>query len=361
LRDYIRHDKDELNPWTRQLSTHIGAETLRILVQNWKAFFGSMKAWKALSPEEKKEKSKTEPPHYLRKGGEFGLYIDTEGFRIDKEGGYIVIRYKDLGGLRIRYTRPNTVKQIRIIPRGSHYIVEVVYEDKIPDLIEDNGHYMGIDLGIDNLATITSNKEGFKSFIVNGKGLKSLNQFYNKQLAYYKSILDQVNGVRSSKRLRELSYKGSMRIHDYMHKASRLIVNKAIESDISKIIIGYNKEWKKEVSLGDRTNQAFVSIPYLKLIGMIQYKAQNVGIELIITEESYTSKTSFLDQEYPEKKEVYLGKRIHRGMFRSSKGKCINADLNAAYQIIKKVFPKAYDKVKGIEGLSLIPVRYSLT
>ena len=158
-----------------------------------------------------------------------------------------------------------------------------------------------------------------------------------------------------TKRMGIITEKRNRKMNDYMHKASRNIVDFCKEKDIPTIVIGYNKDWKRDSQLSRRVNQSFVGIPTKRLIEMIQYKAQEAGITVILTEESYTSGTSFLDGEEPVKKNYDKRRRVSRGLFRSSNGIEINADINASYQILKKVFPAAY--ANGIEGVVLHPVR----
>ena len=155
-----------------------------------------------------------------------------------------------------------------------------------------------------------------------------------------------------------LTQKRNLKVEDYLHKASRYIIDFALENQINTIVIGNNKNWKQSSSLGKVTNQAFVSIPHQKLIDKICYKAQLCGIQVILTEESYTSGTSFLHSEVPEK--VYYNKkrRVHRGLFVSNQGIKINADVNAAFQIMKKVFPNVFSD--GVEGVVLHPVRVGI-
>ena len=149
--------------------------------------------------------------------------------------------------------------------------------------------------------------------------------------------------------------KRNQKVNDYMHKASRKIVNACIRENINTIVIGYNKGWKRSTKLNKNVNQSFAGLPTQWFIEMIQYKAQEVRIRVILTEEPYTSGTSFLDGEEPVKKNYDKSRRVHRGLFLSSNGIEINADINASYQILKKVFPTAY--VNGIEDVVLHPVR----
>lgn len=216
---------------------------------------------------------------------------------------------------------------------------------------------MSIDLGLDNLATVVTNI-GLRPILVNGKGLKSINQYYNKRKAHYQSIAKQMNGKHYTNRLHQLTRKRNFKITDALHKISKLIVYVALENNIATIVIGNNKNWKQSISLGKQTNQSFVTIPHQKLIEQIVYKAQLQGIRVICTEESYTSGTSFLDGELPVKEFYDKKRRIHRGLFRSNQGVFINADVNAGYQIMKKVFPNEFSD--RIEGVVLHPVRVTI-
>jgi IS605 OrfB family transposase len=180
----------------------------------------------------------------------------------------------------------------------------------------------------------------------NGKCIKSINQFFNKIISNLKSIYDKQK-IKSGKKLKKVIIKRNFKVNDWIHKASKFIVNYCIKNKVSKIIIGYNDDWKQEVSLGKRNNQTFTLIPFKTLIDKIKYKAEEVGIKVITTEESYTSKCSFFDGEEISKKKYYLGKRFCRGLFKTLKGRIVNADVNGAYNIMKKAIGNAF------EGLDL--------
>lgn len=236
-------------------------------------------------------------------------------------------------------------------------MIELVYNINISDELKKNNNYISIDIGVNNLTTICTNFTK-DAFIINGKPLKSINQFYNKQISHYREVAKRMNHSDYTNRMNILTHKRNFKIADYMHKASRQIINYCLKHNVSKIIIGNNKEWKQESRLSKRINQHFVQIPYMQLIQMIQYKAREYGIEVILTEESYTSGTSFLDNEMPVKELYNKSRRICRGLFISSTGIKINADVNGSYQIMKKAFPKAF--ADGIEGVALHPVRVNV-
>lgn len=152
----------------------------------------------------------------------------------------------------------------------------------------------------------------------------------------------------------DLQKKRNRKIDDYLHKASKIVVDRCVEQNISTIVIGKNKNWKQESKLSKRVNQNFVQLPFARLIQMIEYKAKEYGIAVILTEESYTSGTSFLDGEAPTKENYNKSRRVHRGLFKANDGKLINADINGAFQIMRKVFPNV--SANGIEGVVLRPV-----
>lgn len=251
------------------------------------------------------------------------------------------------------------INEVRIIPRNNHYIIEVVYEKQELELKIDNNRYLSIDLGLNNLATCCSNINGFKPFIINGKPLKSINQFYNKELSFYKSKLEKENKIKKSKRISRLTNKRNNKVNDYLHKSSRILVNQLVSNNINTLVIGNNKEWKQDINIGKRNNQNFVQIPHGRFIDMLEYKCKLLGINVILQEESYTSKCSFLDSEKICKHEEYLGRRIKRGLFRSGNGVLINADVNGSYNIMRKAIPNAF--ANGIEGLAVNPIKLEIS
>ena len=259
------------------------------------------------------------------------------------------------------YTKQEFIQQVRIVPHGNDYIVvEVLYNKPEPLLKPDNQRYMSIDLGINNLCTIGTNcKDVKENIIINGKPVKSINQYYNKQVAKYKSIQDTKCKAVYTKKLRTLRIKRENKLNDYLHKTSRYIVNHLVSNNINTLIIGYNKEWKQETNIGKVNNQKFIQIPYLKLVNQLQYKCKLEGINVIIQEESYTSKSSFIDNDFiptfkssTELNYKFSGKRVVRGLYKSSSGKLINADLNGSLNILRKAVPNAFDKCYGIEVCS---------
>lgn len=250
----------------------------------------------------------------------------------------------------------NKLCQVRIIPQATCYVVEVIYEKKEQDLNLDKDNFLSIDLGLNNLCTCISNV-GVKPFIVNGKIIKSFNQWYNKKRA---RLMSYIGDKGTSKRLRRLNNYRNFWIEDKIHKVSRFIVNICIENNIGNLVVGLNKGWKNGVNLGKRINQKFVEIPFSKLVEKISYKCKLVGIDFQVHEESYTSKVDHLAFEKLGKHDVYLGKRKKRGLFQSSTGKLINADINGAIGIGRKVFGDSYVSKIIDSGLAFNPVRVNI-
>jgi len=251
--------------------------------------------------------------------------------QVKLKGGYA--HFPKMIGIAPIKTNIQNIDCCRVIPKSNHFVVEFVYT--IEDIVEKeyNNKSLGIDLGMNNLATCLSNTG--ESFLINGKPLKSINQFYNKKKADLQSKLKP--NVYMSKRIKRLTFRRNNLIKNYLHNASKYIIDKVKELDISHIVIGNNKQWKTEINLGKKTNQNFVSIPHSYLINQIEYKAKKAGIKITITEESYTSKCSFLDLELIKKHKEYLGKRVKRGLFRTSTNRHINADCNGSGNILRKV------------------------
>lgn len=347
----------------KMLKTHVpfkdygsqaAQQTLVVLDQNWKSFFVAIKDW---SKNKHKYLGKPKLPNYKDKDGRFPVIITNIQFRI--ENGYVRFSWKPLQPLNGLFKTNITEKlmQIRFIPNANNYIMEIVYQTEVPEINISTERIAGIDIGIDNLATV-GNNVGLQPFIINGRPLKSMNQYYNKEKARLQSALKIKHDKNWSNRLQQLTDKRQNKIADYIHKASKKIVDWCVLNNIDTIVIGKNKNWKQESKLSKKVNQNFVQIPTAIFIEKIKYKAENNGIKVIETEESYTSGTSFLDGELPIKENYDKSRRIKRGLFKSKGGELINADLNGSYQIIKKVFPNTFNN--GIEGVCLHPIRVYL-
>ena len=253
--------------------------------------------------------------------------------------------------------RAEKIKLVRIVPRYGNYVIEVVYEieDVKPKL--DNQRYASIDIGVNNLMAVVFNT-GDIPLLINGKPLKSINQFFNKQRA---TLMSYIGDKGTSKRIEQLTAKRNTKVKDYLHKQTTWLVNHLATLNITTLYVGWNKGIKQDINLGKRNNQNFVALPFLQLISMLAYKLELKGIRLVRHEESYTSKCSFLDLEPVQKHDKYLGSRIKRGLFKSSTGKIINSDINAAYNIMRKSNPEYFDGIEVLqtEKFPLVPVRLS--
>lgn len=242
------------------------------------------------------------------------------------------------------------IDQVRVIPGNQSHTVEIIYNKDCKQKVNSNV-IAALDPGVANLATITFTNNKIP-IIIPGGPLKSINHYYNKNLAEKKSLL---NNAKTSNKIRKLTNKRNNKIKDYMHKASRYLVNHLVSNNVSKLIIGHNKNWKQETNIGKQNNQNFVNIPHDLYFNMLKYKCELEGIEVVENEESYTSKCSFLDLEIIKKHDKYLGKRIKRGLYKTKSDKYINADINGSYNIMRKAIPGIFDQ--GIEGVVVHPVK----
>jgi IS605 OrfB family transposase len=268
-------------------------------------------------------------------------------------------------------TKQKEVDQVRIVPRKGFYVVEVVYEQEEKQAPVNPAYYAGIDIGMNNLVALTSNKPGFRSVVVNGRPVKSINQFYNKRKA---QLQKQLGHPGTTKRMERITNRRNWRIDHYMHTASKRIVDLLVKEGIGVLCIGKNDAWKQEANMGKRNNQNFVQIPHARFISMLTYKVKLVGIRVEVTEESYTSKASLLDLDplpvhdsnTGNEKHTFSGKRVKRGLYRAANGRSINADINGAGNIIRKVSPDAFglraveDGKAVLASLVVHPVRLSM-
>ena len=347
----------EFDDYKQMPTAQSAQQILRLLEKDWKSFFAAIKDW---NNHKDKYLGRPKLPKYKSKDGKHILILTNQNVKI-KDG--ILCFPKTLKGFTLNpqfLKKDNFVsfQQVRFVPGYKSFTVELVYNIEVPDaLLPDNGRYLSVDIGLDNLATVVNNV-GDKPIAINGKGLKSINKYYNKQISHYREVAKRMNNKDYTNRMNSLTLKRNHKIDDYMHKASKYLIDYALENDFNTIVIGNNKNWKQESSMSKRVNQSFVGIPHMRFIEMVQYKVQNAGLNVILTEESYTSGTSFLDNEEPIKTNYDKSRRVQRGLFVSNNGTKINADVNGAYQIMRKVFPKV--NADGIQGVALHPIRVSV-
>ncbi len=335
-----------------QLPAQTAQQVLKILDRSWTSFFKAIKAWKK---DKSRFKGRPKPPGYKPKNGEFILIFTNQQVKLIN--CVLFFPKKVSFNLKTRLHDKTDIREVRIIPKGVGYVVEIIYKKEIHPKILNKNNIIAIDLGVRNLIT-TVNNNGFKPFVIKGGVVKSINQYYNKERARIQSIYDRQE-IKTGKAIQKLTTKRNKKIYDYFHKASRKIIEYCVLNNIGKVVIGYNSDWKQNCQIGKKNTQNFVTIPYYKLIQQLDYKATEQGITVIRQEESYSSKCSFLDNEPIEHHGKYLGRRMTRGLFKSQKGIIINADVNGAYNILRKAFLNAVDADR-IEDVGLHPTRWKL-
>lgn len=361
---YDLFNKCKNAPDYKVLPSRVSRCVIRTLIGNWDSFFKAMKAWKK---QPIKFNGRPKLPSYLPKNSRFtAIFIDGAilKLKLKKEGliGLSSLKQK----IKLQH-KDSKLVEVQLIPYiNGKYKVNIVYKKEEKEKLPDNQRYISIDLGVNNLMAVTSNT-GLNPILVNGRPLKSLNQHFNKQKSFYSSELELKQKRKSSKKLEKLNFKRENKINDYLHKSSRWLIKYCVENKINTIIVGYNEMWKQSIKNGKKNNQNFVQIPFYKLIQFIEYKAKLEGIDVILTEESYTSKCSFLDNELMFNNKTFKGQRVKRGLFKTSSGKLINADINASYNIMRKVIDYSLiinQKVvpnsvfeDGIEGVSVHPIK----
>lgn len=335
------------NECYKALPAQTSQQILDLVMKNWKSYWTALKEYK-IDPS--KFLGRPKMPKYKDKDGESIVIFTNQNTRI-KEG---YVHFPKSCNLQPIRTRIPQYQQIRIIPHQTYYMMEIIYNREELDLHLNPNRVIGIDLGVENLVTIANNF-GNIPMLVKGGMIKSVNQYYNKIRAEHQSKFVSGDHYAETKRMAILIRKRRNILHDYFHKLSHWIIEYCKANDCGTIVIGYNPLWKQESNIGRRNNQNFVQIPFAQLIAMIRYKAQLVGIAVVLKEEAYTSKCSFLDNEDLCHHDVYLGKRIKRGLFRSKEGIVINADVNAALNHIRHAVPNAFT-VDGIAGIVLVPI-----
>ena len=317
-------------------SVHLAQQILKLVNQNMTSW---NKARKAYLKAPQKFTGKPKIPKYKPKGGKNIVIVDNQTAKL-RANGIVEIPVMDSLKIKLQHKETNKIQQVRVIPKNNTFVIEIVYKtNKVIDYKEDNG-----------------------------RPLKSVNQYYNKQKARLTRIYDLSKQNRNTKRLNKLDFYRNQKMLKFAHEASKRIVEIALSHELNTIVIGKNKGQKRSSNMGKRINQNFIGIPHQKMVEMIEYKANLAGIVVIQANEAYTSQTSFLDNEVPinqngDKARKRKGlspvkRRIKRGLFKSNKGILINADVNGALQILRKVVPNAF--ADGIDGIGLVPVKLNL-
>jgi len=351
----------------RLLKSAVAQQTLRRLDKNFKSFFMCHQDFKKHPG---KYKGKPKPPKY-KQGKHDNLIYNTCAFQVKNRiyatkdpkiaffetsngtvfpmGQFVffeqvVVLEKGMELIVPKQLWDKQIKQVEIIPKHRSFHAVFVYEENPADFVQinHNEQVMSIDLGVNNLATCVTN--GVVSpFIIDGRKLKSVNAYYNKRKAKMQSKLSK-RGKKWSRRLQGLTDKRNAVVNDYMHKATSIVVKTCLKHGISKVVVGDVVKSLNRINLGKRTNQNFVNLSLGQFVDLLSYKLGSHGIELVVTDESYTSKASFLDgdkmpKQYnpkAKKKHTFSGRRVKRGLYKSSNGTLLNADANAAYNILRK-------------------------
>ncbi len=343
------------------LPRKVSNQVLIQLHKAWVAFFEAMAEFRE-HPE--KFLSRPQLPKYKHKTAGRNLLVYEKGAISQRALKRSLLSLSALGEVVKTRQKKETIVQARVVPRGTHYVIEVIYERTAEQAPVDPALFAAADLGVSNLAAITSNKPGFVPVLVNGRVLKSINQGYNKHREHLQKKLAKENRF-TSHQLDAITDKRNRRIKHQLHLASKAIIGVLVTEGIGTLIIGKNAFWKQEVQMGKRNNQAFVQIPHTRFIAMLRYKAELVGITVIITEESYTSKASFFDRDAmpiydpgDQAEHTFSGRRDGR-WYRVKGRDPIHADVNGSYNIGRKVVPTAFDGL-GIEAFAVRPRRLAV-
>jgi putative transposase len=346
--EYLNYEKNYVLLKTsdnyKMLNSNMAQQILKEVDGSFKSFFGLLKLAKAGNYSFKDVKL----PHYLPKDGFTTLVI---GF-VRVNGNKLILPYSNnykKSHTTVEITMPpiladKHIKEIHIIPKAYARFFEIQYTYEV-ECVQRNlntNNTLAIDLGINNLATAVTNNG--KSFIIDGRRLKSINQWFNKRNARLQSIKDKQHfGKKPTYQQKAIARDRNNKVNDYMSKTARIIINYCITNDIGTLVVGYNETFQRNSNIGKTNNQTFVNIPYGKLRDKLQYLCELNGIVFIKQEESYTSKASFFDKDimpvYNDdnpKDYVFSGKRIHRGMYRTKDGTLLNADINGALNILAK-------------------------
>jgi IS605 OrfB family transposase len=340
----------------KALPAKVSQQILMVLDRNWQSFFAAISAYK------KHPQSFTGQPSipkykHKSKGRNLLIYTSQAVSKTALNQGII-----KLSGTSIEFKTSisgDCLRQVRVVPQCDSYVIEVIYEQQ-ESSNSPGCSIAAIDLGLNNLAALTSNQKGFIPLLINGRPLKSINQFYNKKKS---ALQSQLKGNRqSSQRIKRLTRCRNHKIDNYLHAASAWLVDYLVTHQQGTLVIGYNPQWKNEINLVRQNNQNFVNVPHLRFVKMLTYKCSRCGIKVLLTEESYTSASSFKDGDvmpvYAQNSSdnvIFSGKRVKRGLYRRHNGELINADVNSSYNILRKAIPNAF--ADGIESCYVQPRR----
>ena len=339
-------------PCYQTLPAFLSQQVMKCLNAEWTGFFAALKEWNLVPS---KFTGRPKPPSYKERDGRYKVeYPNTRAYKGVKKDGIIHLSSTNI---RVKTIHAVNYDCVRIVPATGCYVIEVVYTvQDVEPVVSDA--FAAIDLGVNNLATVTTNKLGFQPILINGRPVKSINNRFNKTISRLRSTNKKLHGIDWTSEMELLTRCRNHRIDSYLHRASSLIIKTLVSEGISTLVIGLNPDWKRDCNIGKVNNQKFAQIPHKEFVDMLIYKGALKGIKVFTREESYTSKSSFLDLDtiptYGSKPTEWKpsGKRIKRGLYRSKSG-LINADVNGSYNILRKEFPNAFSK--GITGCVVQP------
>ena len=328
------------------LNSNMAQQTLKDVDAMFKSFFALIK----LAKQGKYNFKYIKMPKYLPKNSYANLIIGN--IRI-KNNNILMIPYSntfkkkhEVNRIQIKIPKvleSKKIKEIRIIPKfnARFFEIQYTYEIQEEDIQLNTNNALAIDLGVNNLCTCVTNTG--KSFIVDGRKLKSINQFFNKQNAKLQSVKDKQNIKKQTKQQYLIFRKRKNRVDDYINKTCRYVINYCLSNDIGTLVVGYNQSFQNKTNLGRRNNQIFTQLPFGKIREKLEYLCKRYNINYILQEESYTSKASFFDNDdlptynmdNPQTYE-FSGKRIKRGLYQTKDGYRFNADCNGALNILRK-------------------------
>ena len=348
-KQYLRYEsnyhelKNSVN--YKLLNSNMAQQTIKDVDLMFKSFFALIK----LAKQGKYNFKHIRLPKYLPKNGYSSLIIAQ--FSV-KDDNVLTIPYsntfKKRHETKVQVRIPEIlegkkIKEIQIIPKfnARFFEIQYTYEIQEENIELNTNNALAIDLGVNNLCTCVTNTG--KSFIIDGRKLKSINQFFNKKNAKLQSIKAKQNIKRQTKQQYLISNKRKNRVDDYINKTCRYIINYCLSNDIGTLVVGYNQSFQNKANLGKINNQVFTQLPFGKIREKLEYLCKRYNINYILQEESYTSKASFFDNDElpvynadnPQTYE-FSGKRIKRGLYQTKNNYLFNADCNGALNILRK-------------------------
>ena len=345
---FLKYEKSytllKSSPNYKELNSNMAQQILKEVDGSFKSFFGLIK----LAKQGKYSFKDCKLPRYLPKDGYTTLVI---GF-VRLNGNKLILPFSNNFKKThkvVEITIPpvlldKKVKEIRILPKTNarYFEIQYIYETECIQRNLNTQNALALDLGVNNLVTAVSSTG--KSFIVDGRKLKSINQWFNKENARLQSIKDKQHfGKKPTNRQKAIARDCNNKVNDYMNKAARMIIDYCIKNDIGTLIAGYNVTFQRNSHIGKQNNQNFVNIPYGRLRDKLAYMCELNGITYVEQEESYTSKASFWDKDNipvynndNPKEYEFSGNRVHRGLYETANGKTFNADINGALNIMRK-------------------------